>query len=127
MLPHLEEEQPSSVIFVAGGNDLPNRDISVDEIKKVADCLVEGGLLCRDIYGVNKVCISSIMPRSHSAFQGNRHLLNNTLRDMCRERNFTFIDNKNIVLSTHGHHDGVHLNFEGSDLLRDNLLNVLNS
>ena len=33
----------------------------------------------------------------------------------------------NIVLSTHGHQDGVHLNCDGSDLLRDNLLNVLNS
>ena len=127
MLPHLEEEQPSTVVFVAGGNDLPNRDISTDEIKKVANCLVEGGLLCRDIYGVNEVCISSIMPRSHSVFQGNRHRLNNILKDMCRERNFTFIDHSNIILSTHGHHDGVHLNSEGSDLLRDNLLNVLNS
>ena len=127
MLPHLDEEQPSSVVFVAGGNDLPNRDISTEEIKKVASSLVEGGSLCRDVHGVKQVYISSIMPRANSVFQGNRHRLNNILRDMCKESNFTFIDNSNIVLSTHGHHDGVHLNFEGSELLRENLLNVLNS
>ena len=127
MLPHLDEEQPSSVVFVAGGNDLPNRDISNEEIKKVASKLVEGGLLCRDVHGVNQVYISSIMPRSNSVFQGNRHRLNNILRDMCKESNFIFIDNSNIVLSKHGHQDGVHLNVEGSELLRENLLNVLNS
>ena len=126
MIPHLEEEQPSSVVFVAGGNDLPNKDIPFHEIKKIANCLVEGGLLCRGEHGVNDVFISSIMPRSHSAFQGNRHSLNNMLKEMCKEYNFTFIDNKNIVLRAHGHHDGVHLNHEGSEVLRDNLLNVLN-
>ena len=45
---------------------------------------------------------------------------------MCKEFNFTFIENKNIVLRDHGHHDGVHLNVEGSDMLRGNLLDVLN-
>ena len=126
MIPHLEDEQPSSVVFVAGGNDLPNKDISIEEIKKIANCLVEGGLRCRGEYGVNDVYISSIMPRSHSEFQGNRHRLNNILREMCESNDFTFIDNNNIVLSTHGHHDGVHLNYEGSNLLGANLLSVLN-
>ena len=126
MIPHLEEEQPSSVMFVAGGNDLPNKEIPFQEIKKIANCLVEGGLLCRGEHGVQNVYISSIMPRSHSVFQGNRHSLNKMLREMCEEYDMTFIDNSNIVLSTHGHHDGVHLNHEGSELLRSNLLNVLN-
>ena len=127
MVPHLEEEQPSAVVFVAGGNDLPNKDISIEEIQKTASCLVEGGLVCREEYGVSEVYISSIMPRAHSDFQGNRHRLNKILRDMCKEFNFNFIDHDNIVLRTHGHQDGVHLNCDGSDLLRDNLLNVLNS
>ena len=126
MIPHLEEEQPSSVVIIAGGNDLPCKDIPVDQIKKIANSLVEGGLLCREEHGVDDVYISSILPRSHSEFQGNRHRLNNILRGMCQEHNFNFIDNNNIVLSTHGHHDGVHLNYDGSDLLSANLLNVLN-
>ena len=45
---------------------------------------------------------------------------------MYKDMDFNFIDNKNIVLSTHGHQDGVHLNFEGSNLLRENLVNALN-
>ena len=106
---------------------LPNRDVSMDEIRKTASCLIEGGLVCRNEHGVNNVYISSVMPRSDSIFQGNRHRLNKVLREMCAEFNFSFIDNNNIVLSTHGHHDGIHLNYDGSNMLRDNLLNVLNS
>ena len=83
MIPHLEEEQPSSVVFVAGGNDLPNKEVPFHEIKKIANCLVEGGLLCRGEHGVQNVYISSILPRCHSVFQGNRHSLNNMLREMC--------------------------------------------
>ena len=64
--------------------------------------------------------------RENAKFQGNRHRLNKILRGKCMENGFTFIDNRNIVLSTHGHQDGVHLNYEGSNLLRENLLNVLN-
>ena len=126
MIPHLEDEQPSSVVFVAGGNDIPNKDIPFDEVKKIANHLIEGGLICRGEHGVDEIYISSIMPRSHSAFQGNRHSLNNMLREMCKQYNFTFIDNGNIILRTHGHQDGVHLNHEGSELLRSNLLDVLN-
>ena len=125
-VPHLEDEQPSSVILAAGGNDLPERDISSNDIRKVADCLLEGGRLCREHYGVANVLISSIMPRTNSHFQGNRHRLNAMLKEMCHANQFTFIDNNNIVLRPHGHPDGVHLNGEGSDLLHVNLLNVLN-
>ena len=127
MIPHLEDEQPSSVMFVAGGNDLLNQDMTIDEIKKVARCLVEGGLTCRDQYGAERVYISGIMPRENSKFQGNRHRLNKILKEMCMEHKLIFVDQSNIVLSTHGHHDGVHLNYEGSNLLRDNLVNVLNA
>ena len=126
MIPHLEDEEPSSVVFVCGGNDLPNQDISVEEIRKVATCLVNAGVSCRREYGVKNVYISSVMPRSNSDFQGNRHRLNLMLKDLCIENNFIFIDNSNIVLRPHGHFDGVHLNGEGSDMLRDNLLNALN-
>ena len=66
------------------------------------------------------------MPRENAEFQGNRHRLNKILGDMCNQNGFTFIDNNNIVLRPHGHLDGVHLNREGSDLLRDNLLKALN-
>ena len=47
-------------------------------------------------------------------------------RTLCKENNFIFIENDNIILRDHGHHDGTHLNYEGSDILRDNLLDALN-
>lgn len=126
MIPHLEEEQPSSVVFVAGGNDLPNHHVDSVRIAKIAECLIEGGLKCRNEHGVRNVYISSIMPRENSQFQGNRHQLNKVLKNMCLQNGFTFIDNSNIVLSSHIHPDGVHLNYDGSGVLGDNLLHVLN-
>ena len=126
MPPHLEDEHPTSVVLVAGGNDLPNRDISMDGIRKVANCLIEGGLRCKTQYGVDQIYISSIMPRSHSAFQGNRHQLNQMLKTLCEENDFVYIDNDNIVLRPHVDYDGVHLNDDGSYLLRENLLDALN-
>ena len=46
------------------------------------------------------------------------------LRELCGANGFVFIENKDIVLSKHGHHDGVHLNEEGTKCLRDNLFDV---
>ena len=55
------------------------------------------------------------------------------LRDLCSLQNVRFLDNdrqvekeRNIVLSKHIDSDGVHLNGEGSDLLRDNIVDLLN-
>ena len=126
MIPHFEEEEPASVVLIAGGNDIPNQDISMDDCKKVANCLIEGGRTCRLKYGVQDVYISSIMPRSNSDFQGNRHRVNKLLRELCKENNFIFIENDNIILRDHGHYDGIHLNHAGSDMLRENLLDALN-
>ena len=97
MIPHLEDEHPTSVVLLAGGNDLPNKDILMVQIRKVADCLVDGAKLCKTQYGVENVYISSVMPRSHSDFQGNRHRLNELLKELCRENDFIFIDNSNIA------------------------------
>ena len=124
---HLEEENPHTVAFVAGGNDLPNKDLPMKHIRTVADHLIEGGIKCKEQFGVTNVLISSILPRSHSAFQCNRHRLNIVLRELCEKNGFMFIENDDIILRPHGHHDGVHLNGEGSNLLHKNLLFALNN
>ena len=124
---HLEEENPHTVVLVAGGNDLPNKDLQMKDIVNVAENLIEGGIKCRDKFGVSDVLISSILPRSHSDFQGNRHRLNNILREMCESNGFIFIENEDIVLRPHVHRDGVHLNEDGSSLLHKNLLFALNN
>ena len=41
---------------------------------------------------------------------------------MTREGVWIPIENDDIVLRAHGHHDGVHLNDDGSELLHRNLL-----
>ena len=126
MVPHLEDEHPSAVMFAAGGNDLSEQDMPTEQIRTVADCLVNGDKLCKTKYGVDRIYISSVLPRSNSNFQGNRHRLNKMLEQLCEENDFTFINNSNIVLRPHGHYDGVHLNEEGSHLLHENFVNVLN-
>ena len=124
---HLEEESPHTVVLVAGGNDLPNRDLPMTEIAKVANHLIEGGVKCKEQFGVTEVLVSSVLPRSHSDFQGNRHRMNNVLRNRCEEEGLKFIENEDIVLRPHGHRDGVHLNEDGSELLHRNLLFALNN
>ena len=128
MISHVEDENPSDVVFVAGGNDLPTDEIASPQfISKVADSIVKGGLSCRD-NGVSNIFISSILPRASSYFQLNRKRLNQLLYDECRKHGFTFIDNDlNIVLRYHVLSDSVHLNLQGSKLLQNNLLNALNS
>ena len=71
--------------------------------------------------------ISSVLPRGDFHYQLNRHLLNKLLRDLCVANNFCFLDNKNIFLAYHLAYDNVHLNFEGTNLLANNLLGCLNS
>ena len=60
-------------------------------------------------------------------FQGNRHRLNIVLRELCGENEFQFVENDDIVLRPHGHHDGVHLNEDGTEALHRNLLFALNN
>ena len=123
---HLMEEQPKSVVFVAGGNDLNNNKVSQSSIEEIANTLVDAGRRCQEEFGVSNVTIAGILPRSDPKFQGNRHRLNIVLKDLCRVNNFSFLCNDNIVLKHHGHYDGVHLNQLGSSVLYDNLLDVIN-
>ena len=42
MISHVEDENPSDVVFVAGGNDLPTDEIASPQfISKVADSIVK--------------------------------------------------------------------------------------
>ena len=125
MLSHVLEECPRTVVLVAGGNDMPNRDLPASKIKEIVDYMIEGSLDLKNRLGVENVLISSVLPRKHSDFQGNRHRLNKMLKEMCESNGLVFIDNNDIVLREHVSHDGVHLNCAGTNLLRDNLLHAV--
>ena len=61
---------------------------------------------------------------ARSGLQGRCYSLNDTLKRMCQENGFVFIDNENISLSHL--YDGVHLGKPGSRILEDNILKALN-
>ena len=122
---HIDEEQPDSVVIVAGGNDVPIGKYNSMALSSIVDDIIQAGSLCRR-NGVKNVHISSILPRSAFYFQLRRYELNNLLKERCRVEGFNFIDNKNIVLSDHIGHDGVHLNKAGTYVLCSNLWNCLN-
>jgi lysophospholipase L1-like esterase len=124
--PHLMDDQPHSVMFVAGGNDLPSQATSLNRINEVAKCLIDAGVRCKSEFGVSEVFISSILPRDNRDFQINRQRLNDVLRGMCASNNFTFIENKGIVLDSHVAYDGVHLNKRGTDVLHTNIIDYIN-
>jgi lysophospholipase L1-like esterase len=124
--PHLIDEKPQSVMFVAGGNDLPYQRASEKHIKEIANCLIKGGLRCRNEFGVEEVFISSILPRTNLEFQENRERLNNVLRNLCSENNFKFIENKGIVSDKHIGEDRVHLNKQGTTVFHLNIVDALN-
>ena len=76
---HLQEENPDTVVIVAGGNDLPSREYSSIVISDIADDIINSGLNCRS-YGVRDVIISSVLPRSSFYYQLHRKVLNDLLR-----------------------------------------------
>ena len=128
---HLEEEghlgrKVDSVVIVAGGNDIPMGKFNSMPVSKIADNLIEAGLLCKEEYGVEHVYISSVLPRTSVYYQLRRKELNNSLKERCRSYGFTFIDNANIILKHHIGPDGVHLNKAGSSLLCRNFHRYLN-
>ena len=126
MIPHIEDENPTDVVFVAGGNDLPNKVLSQKSISEVAECIIRGGLECKN-HGVSNVYVSSILPRADSYFQINRMKLNQVLRSECAKHNFVFIENDDIILRHHVCSDEVHLTKAGSRLLKQNILAMLNA
>ena len=127
MVPHLEEECPHTVVFVAGGNDIPRRRATEKELRTIANHLIEGGRKCKENFGVSKVSISSILPRVFGVFQGNRHVLNRILEELCAENDIGFIDNGNIAQDKHIGYDGVHLNKAGGLVFTDNIVSHLNA
>ena len=123
---HLMAEQPHSVMFICGGNDIPYSEVSPERIKSMANRLIDAGIRCKNNFGVTEVFISSILPRSNNEFQTNRFHLNNLLRELCLRNNFTFMENKGISVKSHLLPDGVHLNKRGTDVLCTNILDYIN-
>ena len=122
---HLEEETPESVIIQTGGNDLPTPRSNPVPVSEIAGEIIKSGLLCQR-GGVKNIFIGGVLLRRPYYTQSRCRELNELLREECKRHGFIYIDNTNIDMS-HVHDDGVHLTFEGSNILRDNYSFYLNS
>ena len=130
---HLDEEWPDVVVIQCGGNDLPTSRHNPKPVLEIANHIMDIVEVCRT-YDVQEIIVCSVLPREQAFLQLRRKELNDVLRNVCSLQNIHFLDNdrqaekdRNIVLSKHIDGDGVHLNGEGSDLLRDNIVDLLNS
>ena len=116
---HLVDECPDTTVVQVGGNDLPNKSLSINEI---ADQVIKCGLICQE-FGVKNVLIGGITTRRPSYQQNRCKDLNYRLRGLCSANNFTFIDNQKIKVEHL--YDGVHLNETGQSILANNYLDAL--
>ena len=120
---HLKNNKTDSVVILGGGNDLS----SSAPPETIAQTLINIGVDCSKAnVPTEKIRISSVLPRDDALLQMKRKQVNDILQRKCLEHNFTFIENKNIVLSRHIRSDGVHLNKSGTSRLVQNFLDVLN-
>ena len=123
----LLSERTNSVIILAGGNDLPTSRKNPTAPEDIAEKIVSIGVDCHDAgIPAEKIHISSILPRQEAYMQVRRMKINDAIREKCKKYKFTFIENKNILLSRHIGKDGVHLNRTGTTRVANNFLEILN-
>ena len=113
---HLEEEVPDQVLIHEGGNDLPD-PIPINDL---AHHIIEAGEISRR-YGVKEVYIAGVTARP--GLQRRCYKLNDMLEQLCKKRNFIYVNNDNISLSHL--YDGVHIGDAGSKILAKNYLQSL--
>ena len=66
------------------------------------------------------------MIRRGFKFKAIRQQINTMLRDKCKADNFYFLDHENILYN-HLWDDGLHLNYDGSKILQQNILECMSS
>ena len=120
---HLSVEKPDRVLIHVGGNDLPpgpnQRPMPIDEL---AHHIIEAGEIS-ERFGVKDIYIAGVTARP--GLQGRCYKLNDKLKELCEDRNYTYINNDNISLSHL--YDKVHIGNPGSKILMENYLRALNS
>ena len=120
---HMTEEKPDTVIIQAGGNDLRTTRSNPTTALDVANDIMEIGIVCKK-KGASRVCISGVPIRKAKFLQDRAKDINKILVDLCKINKFTFIDNSVIDIDCL-HHDGVHLNRDGTKVLANNYLDCL--
>ena len=121
---HMKEEQPDTIVFHGGGNDLPTSKNNPLPVLTIANDIMEAGLVCRK-HGARNIFISGVIERKQQYTKKRCVELNELLVSLCSLHGFTYIENYNILLNEHLDNDGVHLNEEGTIVFANNLLDAL--
>ena len=137
MMPTLEKDVPDTAIIHTGINDVIQKSdkdggLMAEAISDIASDIIKCGQVCR-MYGVNKVCISSIINKKGVKIQAAIMLINDALVKLCEINSFDFISNVNIPYTepynenSLFYKDGLHLNDIGRDVLVSNFVEYLNT
>ena len=135
MLPTLKKNTPDTAIIHIGVNDIlekgtPDGGMTSNAIEEVSQDIIRCGEVCRS-YGVNNICISSVLPFKGRRSQLTVNQINSNLAKLCEERCFDFLLNDNIFYDKSKsdnvlfYSDGLHLNDLGRDVLIDNFSNYV--
>ena len=77
-------------------------------------------------HGVQKIHVSSILPRRGHKYRGVVERVNELLCMVCIAEEFLFMDQVDFTLA-HIDTDGIHPNYYGSTILKNNILTVFNT
>ena len=120
MVPSMKHD-PQAVVIHAGTNDLSAQKSPLEiaqDIVNLASSLENGS---------NEIIISSIIRRG-DRFQAKATAVNSHLYQLCVDGNFTYLDNSNIRLEhlqKGGHWGNIHLNDKGTNIFKQNLVDIL--
>ena len=134
--PYLTRNSPDTAIIHAGVNDIlqlgdADGGISDELVDIICSNILTCGMVCKE-YGINNICISSILSGRSKKFKLSVIFVNNKLESLCKQVGFHFIRNDNIIYEkpTHAYKglfykDGLHLNDDGREILMMNFIDYL--
>ena len=117
--PTLQKKVADIAVIHVGTNDIGFKGTS-DIVKSI----IKVGKRCRQS-GISDIFISSVVNRKHEHIQNKVNELNSILESKCVDNNFILIDNSNILTSDICK-DNIHLNFNGTCKLANNIIRHIN-
>lgn len=125
VIPTLIDQSPDAVVIHVGTNNVKRSNQKPTQTNaEIAEEIIQTGRICRQ-YGVNEVFISSLLCRSSTFEMKNIREINCFIKERCVRENFIFIFNDSIS-EEHLWKDGLHLTDDGTTILANNFINILN-
>ena len=125
VIPTLIDQSPDAVVIHVGTNNVKRGNQKPTQTNaEIAEEIIQTGRICRQ-YGVNEVFISSLLCRSSTSEMKNIREINCFIKERCVRENFIFIFNDSIS-EEHLWKDGLHLTDDGTTILANNFINILN-